>query len=328
MSIVRSVVAPSAVEQLVRDRYAIDVTACTLHSVTIHDHYLVEAAAQRFMFRVYNAEHSASGDHPDGVFELELLDYLASTGQPVAGPRAMSDGSRAGRIDAAEGSRRYALFEYATGGVIYPPSVEHARILGATIAGMHAAMNGFSGRQTAPDLEPGRMLDAAVQTLRRAAGSRLDDMAFLDALASDLAREFNTFVSAQSRSADAHGIIAQHFTGTNNHWADERTPIFFSFSAVGRGWRAYDVACFLWQTLVYGLPTETWSSYLEGYESVRPLSEAERSVLPALAKLKMLHTMGFHTSLTKWMGNAFQDGAYWERHFGPLRRWHETVAAP
>lgn len=327
MSIVRSVVAPSTVEALVRDRYGITVTGCTLHSVTIHDHYVIESTGRRFVCRVYNAEHSGAADRPDGVFELELLAYLAAIGQPVAAPQTMTDGGRAGRIDAAEGSRRYALFDYAEGGPIYPPSVAHARVLGATIARMHLAMTGFEGDQPAPDLDPSRLLDGAVEKLRRAASGRQNDLDFLETLASDLANQFNAFAAGQSRDGDAHGIIAQHFTGTNNHWADERTPVFFSFSNVGLGWRAYDVACFQWQTLVYGLPAETWSAYLEGYESVRPLSEAERSVLPALAKLKMLHTMGFHTSLTKWMGNAFQDAAYWERHFGPLRRWHEAAAA-
>jgi Ser/Thr protein kinase RdoA (MazF antagonist) len=188
-------------------------------------------------------------------------------------------------------------------------------------------MSGFSGEQPAVDLDLDRVLRESIQSIQAAVGNRRpEDIAFLRDLAADLERACVTFVEAQPRDSEAYGIVGEHFTGSNNHWADDETPTFFSFSACGRGWRAFDVACFLWQTLLYGIPTEIWTAYLDGYEGVRALSPAERSALPALAKLKMLQTMAFHTSLTKWMGLAFQDNAYWDRHFGPLRRWHQELA--
>jgi Ser/Thr protein kinase RdoA (MazF antagonist) len=326
MNAVRTVVAPQVIAEIVRQQFQLaDVTACTLHSVTIHDHYVVVAGGRRFILRLYNADHSATPDHPDGLFELELLSYLASLEQPVAGPVALANGCHFGRLDVAEGSRRYALFQFAAGRPIFPPSPAQARVLGTKIAQVHAAMNGFTGAQPAADLDLDRLLRESARSLEAAVGpNRPDDIAFLHALASDLARDLHALVALHGRD-DVYGIVGEHFTGTNNHWADEETPVFFSFSACGRGWRALDVASFLWVTLLYGVPSEVWTAYLEGYESVRPLSDVERSALPELAKLKMLQTMAFHTSLTKWMGTAFQDDAYWERHFGPLRRWHQAV---
>ena len=326
MNAVRTVVAPGVVADLARQQFRMrGVTACALHSVTIHDHYLIEADGRRFMLRLYNAEHSATPDHPDGLFELELLACLAGQGQPVAAPVALANGSRFGRLDVAEGSRRYAMFDFAEGQPIYPPSAAQARVLGAAVARLHAAMSGFQGAQPAADLELDRVLEDSVRSLEAAVGARrADDLAFLHALATDLARDLRGF-DTLSRRGEAYGIVGEHFTGTNNHWTAGGTPIFFSFSACGRGWRALDVASFLWVTLIYGIAAEVWGAYLDGYESVRALSEVERSALPDLAKLKMLQAMAFHTTLTKWMGAAFQDAAYWERHFGPLRRWHQEV---
>ena len=326
MNAVRSVIAPEVIADLVRQQLQMrGVTRCVLHSVTIHDHYLVEAGDRRFMLRVYNAEHSATPDQPDGLFELELLAYLDTQGQPVAAPCSLANGTRFGRVDAAEGSRRYALFRFAEGRPIFPPSAAQARLLGMRIAEIHAAMDGFNGEQSAPALELDRVLGESVRSLEAALGPRRpDDVAFLRALAGDVARDLRGF-DTLPRHGGAYGIVGEHFTGTNNHWADQDTPIFFSFSACGRGWRALDVASFLWVTLLYGVPGEIWDAYLEGYESVRALSEVERSALPELAKLKMLQTMAFHTGLTKWMGTSFQDDAYWERHVGPLRRWHQEV---
>src|SRR5262245_35791549 len=113
MSAVRTVLSPSFIKEIVADRFGLrDVTSCSLHSVAIHDHYLVEAGGKRFVVRLYNAEFSATPDHRDGLFELELLAYLAAQGQPVAAPRDLVDGTRFGRLQAAEGSRRYALFDW------------------------------------------------------------------------------------------------------------------------------------------------------------------------------------------------------------------------
>jgi Ser/Thr protein kinase RdoA (MazF antagonist) len=328
MNAVRTVIAPALVADVVGRQFLMrDVTACTLHSVSIHDHYLVEAGGRRFVLRLYNAEHSAAPDHPAGLFELELLAFLAAQGQLVAAPCALADGSRFGRLDAAEGSRRYALFQFAEGRPIFPPSLAQARVLGARVAELHAAMSGFAGGPPAVDLELDRLLRDSVRSLEAAVGScRPDDLAFLRALAADLARDLEAF-GRLPRDGEAFGIVGEHFTGTDNHWADDETPIFFSFSACARGWRALDVATFLWVTSLHGVPSEIWTAYLDGYESVRALSDVERAALPELAKLKMLQTMAFHTGLTKWMGTAFQDGAYWDRHFGPLRRWHQAVTS-
>src|SRR5947207_11811830 len=99
MNAVRTVIAPPVVAELVRQQFDMRaVTACTLHSVTIHDHYLVEAGGRRFMLRLYNAEHSATPDHPAGLFELELLAHLAAQGQPVTAPVVLANGSRVGRL--------------------------------------------------------------------------------------------------------------------------------------------------------------------------------------------------------------------------------------
>jgi Ser/Thr protein kinase RdoA (MazF antagonist) len=328
VNVVRTVVAPEAVAELVCRQYPVrGPAACRLHSVAIHDHYLIEADGRRLVLRLYNAEHSATPDHPAGLFELELLAFLAERGQPVAAPVARADGSRFGRLDAAEGSRRYALFSFAEGRPVYPPPPAQARVLGAAVARLHEAMSGFQGAPPAADLELDGLLHGSVATLEAAAGPRRpDDIAFLHALAADLGRALRGF-DTLSRHGGAHGIVGEHFTGTNNHWTGDGTPVFFSFSACGRGWRALDVASFLWVTWLYGVAAEVWDAYLAGYESVRVLSEVERQALPELAKLKMLQTMAFHTSLTRWMGAAFQDDAYWERHFGPLRRWHQEAAA-
>ena len=69
-----------------------------------------------------------------------------------------------------------------------------------------------------------------------------------------------------------------HFLG--NHFT------IFDFDHCAYGWRAYDLA------ISSGLRKECRDSMIEGYESVRPLSDAERASIQDLGNLRNLWDIG------------------------------------
>lgn len=92
-------------------------------------------------------------------------------------------------------------------------------------------------------------------------------------------------VRALETSKDEFGIIHGDLHLGNIRFEGDQVT-FFDFDHCAYGWRAYDVG-----TLSF-LPEAKFEKVIEGYESVRPLSEGERSSLPAFAKLRMLWDMG------------------------------------
>lgn len=75
------------------------------------------------------------------------------------------------------------------------------------------------------------------------------------------------------------------------------TFTLIDFDYAGMGWRAYDLATFIWVHVIEG-PGLNWSqgdvfrALLAGYQSVRPLTVAEIEALPAFAGLRQIFLFG------------------------------------
>ncbi len=82
-----------------------------------------------------------------------------------------------------------------------------------------------------------------------------------------------------------HDIIHGDLHSGNIRFEGDQVT-FFDFDHCAYGWRAYDVGPMSF------LPEAKFEKIMEGYESVRPLSEGERASLPVFAKLRRLWDIG------------------------------------
>ncbi|QSR18007.1 homoserine kinase [Novosphingobium sp. KA1] len=234
------------------------------------------AASRRFILTVYESRTEVA----ELPFFLDLLDHLAEQGCPV--PRTMHDRGGASHrlIDTPEGQKALALIEYLPGVSVSEPTVGQARAVGAALAQVHLASARF-GQDRANSLDL-----PAWQQLLGDCGS--EGLASIDAdLAALVARELPA-LAAQWPSDLPRGVIHADLFPDNVLMLGDKVTGLIDFYFACTDLLAYDVAvthaawCFSSDGTRFDAALS--DALIEGYESVRPLSAAERAALPVLAR--------------------------------------------
>lgn len=216
----------------------------------------------------------------DLPFFLSLLDHLAARGCPV--PRTIHD--RSGALYRMVGDKAVALIEFLPGVSVSHPTPGQARSVGRALAQLHLASTDFAQtRENAMGLvESRRLADACGEA----------GMAQIDpALAALVARELPLLEQAWPADLPRSVIHADLFPDNVLMLGEEVTGLIdFYFACTDL--TAYDVAvthaawCFDGEGRKFNPAIS--AALLEGYESLRPLSEAERAALPVLARAAAL----------------------------------------
>ena len=105
--------------------------------------------------------------------------------------------------------------------------------------------------------------------------------------------------------------------------------MLFDFDNWGYGWRAYDVGVFLWshalgagwERAAKAKTRRRWNAFVEGYEQVRSLTEAERAATKLFVPIRHIWLMWVDTYLQgeNW-GGGFADHGYFDYHIGFVRQ--------
>jgi homoserine kinase type II len=212
----------------------------------------------------------------DLPFFLSLLDYLAAQGCPV--PRTIHDraGARYRLID----DKAVALIEFLPGVSVSHPTPGQARAVGRALAQLHLASKDFPGtRANAMDLKESRRLADACGH----AGMLQIDPALAELVERELPLAEAAWPADLPRS-----IIHADLFPDNVLMLGETVTGLIDFYFACTDLAAYDVAvthaawCFDAEGLNYNPAIS--AALLQGYQSLRPLSAAERAGLPVLAR--------------------------------------------
>lgn len=232
--------------------------------------------SRRFILTMYESRT----DIADLPFFLSLLDHLAAKGAPV--PRTMHDidGASHRLYDTPEGTKALALIEFLPGVSVSEPTVAQARAVGGALAQIHLAAADFPSSRpntlALPDWQ--KLLDECgregLESIHPELGALVEGE--LAALAASWPVDLPSGVIHADLFPDNVLMLADSVTGL----------IDFYFACTDLF--AYDVAvthaawCFSPDGSRF-LPALS-DALIEGYTSVRPLIESERSALPLLAR--------------------------------------------
>lgn len=209
-------------------------------------------------------------------FYLHLMKHLAQHGIPVPDPAA----DKHGEILHTVAGKPAALVNKLEGGHELAPSADHCAQVGAMLARMHLAGRDYQRKQ--PNL---RGLDWWNETVPVVLPFVTPEQAAL--LRGELA--FQNHVAAGSAyAALPRGPIHADLFRDNVMFQDGRLTGFFDFYFAGVDTWLFDLAVCL-NDWAIDLPTgrhdaERARAFVAAYASVRPLSAAERQLLPAMLR--------------------------------------------
>jgi Ser/Thr protein kinase RdoA (MazF antagonist) len=254
----------------------------------------------------------------DIQYELEVLEHLKQKGFPAARPVAYQDGQRFCAVPAPEGTRYLALFTEAPGPEIsYAHEPEQvARRYGQAVAEMHNALDDFLSPYPRFSLD----LDYfTVQPLRFVApylADRPTDWTYVQHFAETLRQRMLALPATALSQGFCHGDLQ----GYHANVGSDGTLTFFDFDCGGYGFRAYDLAVFLWCCRLEEATAVRWEPFLNSYRATRPLHELDKQTIPLFVCARYLWHIGVHAQNAPDWGYGFLDERYFDDHLKRLRQ--------
>ena len=235
-----------------------------------NSNFLLETEAGRYFLTVYSRRRVRAYDLE---FFLELLRWIAAHGFPSATPIP----DRAGEILKTVRGKPCAIVSFLSGLAVRRPSAAHCREAGAGLAQLHLAAKGF------PLTRANDLGQAAWAPMFAGLAAAADDLK--PGLAATISSDLELLAARWPKGLPEGVIHADFFPDNVFFKAGEFAgAIDFYFACVDAF--AYDVAVALnaWCFEPDGSFNITSARQLvAGYESLRPLSDLERSALPVLA---------------------------------------------
>ncbi len=235
---------------------------------------------RRYALRVSGPYLSAL---PDWIeFEGEMLSAARASGVSVAAAVRGVDG-RFGQ--AIEGGVAF-LTDWAEGNIEWPAPPEKANRLGRAVAQLHLATEDVAVHSGLRPFDTAGLLDRPMSLLAEVA-----DPSPLASFVESM-RERIDAIPVDARSfGPIHGDVHQG----NCHYHGE-TATLFDFAQCGVGWRAFDLAGFLWpwrdESIEKPELRAACDAYVAGYQAVRLLLPEEQSALGAFIQARDLWEAG------------------------------------
>lgn len=225
----------------------------------------------------------------DLPFFLGLMQHLAAKGLSCPLPLPRKDGELLGELS----GRPAALISFLEGMWLRKPEAKHCREVGKALAAMHLAGEGFEIKR------PNALSVEGWKVLWDKSEARADEVE--KGLKAEIRPEIEYLAAHWPKDLPAGVIHADLFQDNVFFLGDELSGLIDFYFACN-DLLAYDVSICLnaWCFEKDGAYNVTkGKALLEGYQSVRPLSEAELAALPLLARGSALRF--FLTRLYDWL---------------------------
>ncbi|MGG6896567.1 MULTISPECIES: homoserine kinase [Rhizobium] len=228
-------------------------------------------------------------DKGDLPFFLGLMQHLASRGLSCPLPLPRRDGALLGHLS----GRPAALISFLEGMWLRKPDANHCREVGKALAAMHVASEGFEIRR------PNALSVEGWQLLWEKSEARADEV---EAGLQDEIRSELNFLGKHWPKNLPEGVIHADLFPDNVFFLGDKLSGLIDFYFACNDQLAYDVSICLnaWcfeKDHAYNITKG--KALLEGYQSVRPMSAAEITALPTLARGSALRF--FLTRLYDWL---------------------------
>ena len=314
--VINSILSASHLAKFLQNRYNLSAsTTCKLLKTGINHSYLVSDGADKFVFRVYSLDWRSQTEISE---EIRLLNLLRDGGVSVSYPLKDVGGSYIQQITAPEGMRSGVMFSFAEGEKLLNLSGEQHHKIGETMARIHGLTQGLQLQRV--HYTPPVVLQRPFQYLNSFLPAESEEMAWMLSAQKYLLNEIANTDETQMRKGAVHLDILFD----NMNITKEGLVTIFDFDFCGNGWLAYDIAYNILQ--IHSTEKDVAErerkkrSFIEGYESVAPISAEEKRLLPVLGVSLYFFYLGIQAQRFDNWSNVFFNETYLKRFIKMLVR--------
>jgi len=288
-------------------------TSCKLWHRGLSDVYLVETSEKNYVLRVSHA-HWRTKSEID--FELELLVFLQQRQIPVARPLRTIDEQLSIEIEAPEGKRYAALFDFAPGQVpLGDLSKDQGQKLGETIGRLHEVATDFHSLANRQPLTLDYLLDDSLEAIAPFLQHRPQDHDYLVETISEVKQK----LQGMPKDPPFWSVCWGDPHSGNVHFTDDNHVTLFDFDQCGYGWRAFEIAKFLHVSARTGMQKTVRDSFLEGYQTVQPVTPEEEDSMQPFSQAAHIWQWSIGLKSAKVHDNCRLDDSYFSHRLRQLK---------
>lgn len=314
-----SLLSELALAQWLSTHYALPTTtSCRFWSRSINDTYLIQGGKTTFFLRI-TPTGWRSYEQIDA--EIELLHFLRQHNFAVPEPIPQKNGAYIQTFDAPEGPRYAVAFSFAPGQSPAPMTPGYSYHYGQAIAQLHTLTDMYFQTHAYPQFDLENMLDKPLVLLKPIFTEHEDDWAYLH----EISNELRVAVTHLPQTSPFYGICHGDVNDTNIHFDDHNKWTLIDFEHAGYGWRVFDISNFILAQVNQGGTPEAINAirtaFLEGYQSIRSLSESELAALPAFVLLRQIWMLGVAARLAPNLGQASVQRWFFDSSLPFIKAW-------
>lgn len=281
--IIKSFIQAKYLADLIGRDYDLQGVSCQLIKATMRDVYLVQTNTEQYIACLYNLEQE---NHIQA--EVDFIHYLAKLGIQTAEPVAQENGDYLLPVEMPEGRRYLVLFNYVDGKPFSRyPEMKDIAAYGKTLAQLHITADAITKKLARPKHDISYLLDKPLKQFELAS-RRIDILEELQRASNFLRDELENL----SQETPTYGLIHGDVIPSNALISADDSLHIIDFDLCAYGWRMYDVAMFLNEAAFWGMGDGAEKAFLAGYESLRPIPDAEKATIPLFGAIRTIWALG------------------------------------
>lgn len=295
----KSFISDAALAQSIEADYGLSDVHCQLITASMRDVYFVWSNQKRHVLYLYRSYQRTPAEI---LAEWKFVDFLYTNGIPVAPAIPKINGELLMTFDAPEGTRHGVLAPFLDGKHLRQrPDIGAVRNYARIVAQIHALADTMPFDLDRPINDWETLVNKSVLALDSVITVNPEDKAYLHQAAAML----HPKLAALPREKPLYGMIHGDVIRANAQVSDAGQVTVLDFDMCGLGWRAYDVASYLF--VMKGLPNldESVRAFLEGYQEMRSLTKFEQEQLPLFEAIRAIFDIGVKAANVYHWGSAY-----------------------
>lgn len=312
--VISSNLSPTHLAVFIQDLYGLSKqTSCSLLKAGINHTYLIKDVEKRFIFRIYSRDWRSEHEISE---EIRLLNLLKGNNISISYPITDKIDNYIQTINAPEGERFAVMFSFAEGEKLLNFDEKSHFQIGVLMAQIHLITQNLHLERV--EYTPQTLIGKVFDYLPSFLSNDTEEMSFMQSTQTYLFDEFAKIDSSKIRVGAVHLDI----WFDNLNIAKDGTITIFDFDFCGNGWLCMDIAYYILQLHSTekdeAICKSKLDSFLAGYESVTPISEEEKRILPMLGVSLYFFYIGIQCQRFDNWSNTFLNEMYLKRFINLL----------